>query len=370
MLFMPRTAVLHGLVFVLCNYTPLAGAASELICEGDAVPTEVSGVSGIEHTLELSGPKAIKTIEWNERRDNPCWVKIWGRNLNNMALEQTDDHTECGGSAGVNSLVVGFPRVESEAYIAGVSVCMNNDGTGVKGIQVRGRVPGAGGQLTDTSNEPQQDYPNCSDWRRWVNCPEGELASGLILQFEKGQQPKSLTGLRLLCSAVAVQTVAEIPPVLTGAASSPDELSGIRGELIELMAGGANYGLDTIFWGERRDNPCLVRAEGRDLADRNERATQRVDKCSGDTGENSRRDLTVRDEVQSAFISGVRVCMNNGRVKAVEIEVENVPWSEGDPPKPKPVPAIDNHRGWQLNCLMSQDWRDWCAAHAVRSRSG
>jgi hypothetical protein len=40
----------------------------------------------------------------------------------------------------------------------------------------------------------------------------------LILQFEKGQR-----------SAVAVQTVAEIPPALTGAASSPDELSGILG---------------------------------------------------------------------------------------------------------------------------------------------
>ena len=31
----------------------------------------------------------------------------------------------------------------------------------------------------------------------------------------------------------------------------------------------------------------------------------------------------------------------------------------GDPPKPKPAPAIDNHRGWQLNWLISQDWRDW-----------
>jgi hypothetical protein len=239
-----------------------------------------------------------------------------------------------------------------------------------QGIQVRGRVPGAGGQLTDTPNEPQKDYANCRDWRRWVDCPEGRLASGLILQFERGEQPRSLTGLRLLCSTVAAQAIAAIPPELTGAATSVSELTGVRGELIELMpAGGGNYGLDTIFWGERRDNPCLVRAEGRNLADRNARATRQVNKCSGDTGENSRIDLTVRDEVANVFISGVRVCMNNGRVKAVEVEVATVPWSEGDPPQPKPAPAIDNHRGWQLNCLISQDWRDWVPAHGGRSRS-
>jgi hypothetical protein len=141
MLLIPNRAVLHGLVLALCNCTALAGAASELIYEGDATPTEVSGVSGTEHTLELSGSKAIKTIEWNERRDNPCLVRIWGRNLNNLALEQTEDRSECGGSTGTNSLVVGFPKAESEAYIAGVSVCMNNDGTRVKASRCAAAFP-------------------------------------------------------------------------------------------------------------------------------------------------------------------------------------------------------------------------------------
>ena len=360
MLTRQKKAVLHSVVFALCNCTALAGAASEFMYQGDATPTAVSGASGAEHTLEMNGPKAIKTIEWSERRDHPCLIEIWGRNLNNVALEQTESHTECGSSASANSRVVGFPKPESQAYIAGVSVCMNNDGTRVKGIQVRGRVPGAGGRLTDTPNEPQKDYPNCRDWRRWVDCPEGRLASGVVLQFEKGQQPKSLTGLRLLCRTVAVRAIVDTPPQLTGATSSLDEVSGLRGELIELKpAGGSSYGLDTIFWGERRDNPCVVRAEGRDLEERNRRATRQVNKCSGDTGENSRIDLTVRDEVANAFISGLRVCMNNGRVKGVQIEVRPVPWSEGDPPEPKSAPAIDDHTGWQLNCLLSQDWRQW-----------
>ena len=51
--------------------------------------------------------------------------------------------------------------------------------------------------------------------------------------------------------------------------------------------------------------------------------------------------------------------MNNGRVKAIEVEVE-LPWSEGDPPNPRSACRPSTiRRGWQLNCLISQDWREW-----------
>lgn len=367
MLLVAKTAVSRSVILVLCNWIFLAGAASELMYQGPATPTEVSGVSGTEHTLELNGPKALKTIEWNEHKDNPCWVKVWGRNLNNPGLDQSEDYGACGSSFNPvttgKPLVVGFPQVESEAYIGGVSVCMNNDGTRVKGIRVRGRVPGADGRLTDTPNEPQQHRPNCKEWKAWRNCPEGRLASGVTLQIDKGKEPKSLTGLRLLCSAVAVKTVAEIPPKLVGSTTALDEVSGIKGELVDLLPAGGKYGLDTIFWGERRDNPCLVRGEARDVGSRNERDSRSVDKCSGDigTGSQSQVDVTTSEVDENAFISGLRVCMNNGRVKGVELEIKVVPWLEGDPPKPKPAPAIDNHRGWLLNCWVAPnaDWKNW-----------
>lgn len=360
-----QSAAVRIAALALCGGLALSASAGEYGFEGDAIRTDVSGISGTEHTLELSGPKALKTIEWDERKDVPCMVRIWGRNLNNSGLDQEEDFFEYGSGFTLiytdSSLVVGFPKAESEAYIAGVSVCMNNDDTRVKGIRVRGRVPGSSGKLTDTPDEPQKDRLNCKTWKRWVDCPEGRLASGVVLQVAKGKQPKSVTGLRLLCSAVALQTVEEIPPRIIGALTIPDEVSGAKGQEIELLPAGGKYGLDTIFWGERRDNPCLVRAESRDLADRNERDSRSIDKCGGDigTGSQSRMDLTTREAPDNYFITGLRVCVNNGRVKGMELELVTVTWSTGSPPKPKPAPPVENHSGMLLNCMISGQTKNW-----------
>lgn len=362
----PSTRIaVRSLVLVLAHTWTLVAAAGEFVFDGKPAPTDISGVGGNEYLMQLDGPKALKTLQWDETRDHPCHVSVWGRNLNSMALEQSAQYHACGSGAPLiatdNALTVGFPKAESEAYIAGVSVCLNSDGDRVKGVKVRGRVPGADGKLVDAPGEPHDEYANCKTWKRWVECPEGSLASGVLLQVAKGKEPKNLTGLRLMCSKVAVQAVTDIPPKLTGPVNPLDEISGVKGDLDELPLDGAEYALDTVFWGERRDHPCLVRAEGRKPGDRNTRDTTGISHCGGDigTGSQSRMDLTVRDRSENAFISGVRVCMNNGRVKGMEFEIRALPWSAGDPPKPKPAPSLDNQRGWLLNCMVSGEWKTW-----------
>lgn len=365
MILKSKSAALHSIVVALMVAVSPMSVAAEYLFEGEATRTDVSGVAGTETTLALGSPKGVKTIQWQERKDEPCQFRVWGRNLNNSGLDQEQSFFECGSGPSLNftddSLTVGFPKAESEAYIAGVSVCMNNDDTRLKGIRVRGRVPGSAGNLTDTPDEPQKERPNCKSWKRWVDCPEGRLASGVILQVAKGKQPKSVTGLRLLCSAVKVQVVEDTPPRLVGYITATDEVSGAKGQEIELLPAGAKYGLDTIFWGERRDNPCLVRAESRDLADRNQRDSRSADKCDGaiGTGSQSRMDLTTRDTPANFFITGLRVCVNNDRVKGMELELVHVTWSTGDPPKPKDPLDARNHSGSLLNCLISGTKKNW-----------
>jgi hypothetical protein len=99
--------------------------------------------------------------------------------------------------------------------------------------------------------------------------------------------------------------------------------------------------------------------EGRDLGSRNARQASEVDKCDGKTGDKSRRTIKLTDNDGNAFVSGVRVAMNNGRVKGIDVEVKDVPWSYGNPPQKKRANEKDTTGTGQLNALLTQDWRDW-----------
>jgi hypothetical protein len=324
---------------------------------GAALKSERSGAAGTERRLEFSGPKGLKTIAWEEQRDNPCFIEVHGRNLDNMGLDQTVSRHECGSTDVSHPEVVGYPQDESLVYISGLRVCMDRGGDRIKGIQVRGRVPSSQGVLSDAPREPKYERPNCHDWREWVECPADHIASGLVAEFESGNEPRSITGLRLLCSRVDAKTTTAFVPRLTGETKVLDKLSGNGGEAVDIIPGAGAYGLDNIHWAERRDRPCTVTVEGRDLGERNKRADRVVNKCGKDDveGKYNLASASMKYQNENRFITGLRVCINNDRVKGVEVEGK-VPVSSDDPDPPPST--VENDTGWQLNCALA------AAAHA------
>jgi hypothetical protein len=98
---------------------------------------------------------------------------------------------------------------------------MNNDGTRIKGLQIRGRKIDADGDVSDlpplypdssTSsgldalvdlNAPRDWRPNCDHnggWRRWAECPQGQIATAIVAHYGAGDTPRSVTGIALKVS--------------------------------------------------------------------------------------------------------------------------------------------------------------------------
>ena len=90
-------------------------------------------------------------------------------------------------------------------------ICTNNDGTRLKGFEVKGRtvmVEGPGIVIedavldTDKSRRFRGLDCNAGNWKRWVECPGQKVATAVIAYFEAGSPPRSATGLALERSSI------------------------------------------------------------------------------------------------------------------------------------------------------------------------
>jgi len=96
-------------------------------------------------------------------------------------------------------------------YITDLRVCTNssnNDrGRLVKGFEVKTARIRPNGTLK-ASRSYKDEQPNCSQWKRWSNCPSGALASSIIIHYAFGIENgmKSIVGLELECMAVEKTT--------------------------------------------------------------------------------------------------------------------------------------------------------------------
>ena len=132
------------------------GTYTELVMLHGAVqPTRISGVSGTTFTLQDDNPDhAIYGIRSVERRDQPCWVMIRTENINKDTDDTGGVTKDWRGEKANNSLLrVEFTDVEVDEhriFVRGVRVCMNNTGTRMKGLQIRGREITDDGRIVET----------------------------------------------------------------------------------------------------------------------------------------------------------------------------------------------------------------------------
>jgi hypothetical protein len=334
------------------------------------VTTAISGGIGEPHSVDLRGNSAMNAIRWREFNDHPCSIEIRGRAVDNHLAPDSRELNQCiqagfrGGGGRQNPgawKAVGFENSLAGNYIGALRVCLNGNGTRVKGIAVLGRKVQASGELSGIRQTPETSLPNCSRWQQWAECPEGHVATGLVGHYEAGNNPRSLTGLALRCRPITTQQNGESLS-LTGRASDLFQVSGFPGEAVTVRPGqGDLHALDTIRWNEKGDKPCVIRVGGHRIDNVNSRSTARSNKCGQRMSDDaSTRIVSVTPGGNQFAIVGLRVCMNSQstRIKGIQIE-SRTPGNET-------VREFDDVR--QRNC--GSNWQEWISCPTGQVATG
>jgi hypothetical protein len=190
--------------------------------------SDVSGFPG--KAVRVGAPStvgfAVGSLDSYEQRDNPCKLSV-GSDAVREPLVHTwtsemlryDDADRCDGSPGDRIRVeLGFfpSFIEAhrddlwQAFVSGVRICTNNDGTRLKGFEIKGRtvmVAGDGIVVDDAvldrdASQDARQHCNDANWKRWVACPGQQVATAVLVHFEAGNAPRSVTGLALECRAI------------------------------------------------------------------------------------------------------------------------------------------------------------------------
>jgi len=192
--------------------TVSAQSVAAVALTGEPSSTGISGFPGSKFTLgdADSGSRALVGVLSRERSDNPCEVSVGWEDVNQSSANDAITKALCGSKGATSSTMGGTYAntggTANRVFVSGVQVCMNKDDDRVKGIHLRGKRITDTGTLTDFGPDQQDSRSNCHQdhWKRWVNCPEGQIATAAIIHFDAGNTPRSWTGIGLQCRAITV----------------------------------------------------------------------------------------------------------------------------------------------------------------------
>lgn len=179
---------------------------------GEPSSTGISGFPGSKFTLGDSGSssRALVGLLSRERSDKPCEVSVGWEDVNQSSTNDASTKNLCGKNGATSSTMGGTYAntggTANRVFVSGVQVCMNKDDDRVKGIHLRGKRITDTGTLADFGPDQQDSRSNCHQdhWKRWVNCPERQIATAAIIHFDAGNTPRSWTGIGLQCRAISV----------------------------------------------------------------------------------------------------------------------------------------------------------------------
>lgn len=219
--------------FILFSIVTAADYSTKVTISSVTETTRISGFAGSDTVLNASkSGHAMSGISIWERRDHPCFLKLWTEDVNDSSdVNSSDIKDRCGGSPTSSELRAIYSDEglnERRVFVSGIRVCMNPKETRVKGIQLRGKKITDDGKIVplpnekdiakqtdylgyriatlpvtnDDRNEPYSYRGNCTsaNWKKWAECSHPiSIAVGLIAHFEAGSKPRSLTGVALQC---------------------------------------------------------------------------------------------------------------------------------------------------------------------------
>jgi hypothetical protein len=339
-----------------------AAAAQELIVTGAETETVLSGPDGSRVELRYDAgihgsdldKMAVSYISFTEERDAPCEIRAHARFMNarnnTPAIVAADRCKSQGGNRDTEK-DAGFTGTGS-SYVSGLRVCLNRDGDRIKGIEVRGRIVNDDGTVVDDPNFKRAERTNCASWKRWVNCPANQIATGVIVTYGPGDRPRSAIGLGLICRRTGVNAAEDDRGAEFYGPTSLTPRAGLSGaHTVDLKATADNNStVSGLSWAERNDHPCWLRVDGETMTANPNTHQETRNECGGDVGTGSLRRL---GEESGYPIFGIRVCLNNERIKGIGVERAHYTVANGH------MTAVlqDRQSERQPNC--AENDRDW-----------
>ncbi|MEO8767499.1 MAG: hypothetical protein ABI363_04050 [Nitrosospira sp.] len=204
--------------------------ASPVFCDtvvsltGPVTPSEISGFAGTPFTLGApEGSHGVNGLWSVEHNDKPCYIASMTEDVNVSGSDSDAIKDLCRSKATSSEMKAQFGDIKfaRHTFVRALRVCMNNAKDQMKGFQIRGRGIDSNGNVTDLPsrhaslsgssgmsvladlNAPNDERLNCEDWKKWVECPKGQIATALTAHFGPGPDPRSVTGIALQCRLVS-----------------------------------------------------------------------------------------------------------------------------------------------------------------------
>ena len=182
------TAVASSL-FILDERTTTTQASGST---GDLVNNRVGPDGGLNY-------QALYEISMWEDGDHPCKIQVKSRHLNTYEGKSATEN-ECTSANDGTKKTISF--TDSDTYIRGVQVCLNNSNDKIKGLKLYGtKLNRSTGRLENLSGSKSWERPNCNgNWKTVRYCDAGMVA--VAVEAERDIYYKDFKGLRLQCKAV------------------------------------------------------------------------------------------------------------------------------------------------------------------------
>lgn len=194
----------------LASGAAIGDTVAEVELTGSVTSTGISGFPGSKFTLgdADSDSRALVGFSSRERSDKPCFVSAGWEDVNRSSTNSAVSKDLCGSKGpSSNTMLATYANTGGNAnrvFVTGAQVCMNKGDDRVKGIHLRGQRINDAGALVNFGPDAQDSRTNCHQdhWKRWVNCPTGQVATAAIIHYSAGNTPRSWTGIELRCRRV------------------------------------------------------------------------------------------------------------------------------------------------------------------------
>lgn len=164
--------------------------------------TAVSGFSGSKYVIGATPGFGVRGVGWFEQADKPCKFESYMRHINDGGKTVFGKYWNgCTRSWGSEKTVV---LDDKRLFVRGVAVCdSGNLNARIKGIEFyKAKVWKTKTVVEDVYPTKREERTNCKTWKKPVFCPDGKVATSLVIHVNLRVGPSEAKGMSLKCQKV------------------------------------------------------------------------------------------------------------------------------------------------------------------------
>ncbi|MEQ9570228.1 MAG: hypothetical protein RLN75_08580, partial [Longimicrobiales bacterium] len=161
---------------------------------------------GVTQRLRAPDGMALKSIQFGERNDRPCYLQAVFTTFDGGFNSGSRTFDRCNGSRGDLRTVEIATSASNLQWASGIQVCQRRQNDRLKGIRLSGSRVDAQGTHHDPAIQAVQERPNCNQWAQQAFCTQGSVVTEVEVHYRTtGNRPAEITGLAVTCAQAAVR---------------------------------------------------------------------------------------------------------------------------------------------------------------------